>query len=54
MKKQGAILLGIGGDNSVAGEGTFFEGVLTSGYPTNATESAVQADIVAAGCRWAC
>jgi len=51
MKKQGAILLGIGGDNSVSGEGTFFEGVLTSGYPSNATESAVQANIVAAGYR---
>ncbi|WP_086668591.1 arabinofuranosidase catalytic domain-containing protein [Lentzea kentuckyensis] len=49
MKKQGAILLGIGGDNSVTGAGTFFEGVLTSGYPTNATEDAVQANIAAAG-----
>jgi len=49
MKKQGAILLGIGGDNSVSGAGTFYEGVLTSGYPTAATESAVQATITAAG-----
>jgi hypothetical protein len=49
MKKQGAILLGIGGDNSVSGAGTFYEGVLTSGYPTNATEEAVQANITAAG-----
>jgi non-reducing end alpha-L-arabinofuranosidase len=49
MKKQGAILLGIGGDNSVTGAGTFFEGVLTSGYPTNAVEDAVQANITAAG-----
>jgi hypothetical protein len=49
MKKQGAILLGIGGDNSVSGAGTFYEGVLTSGYPTDATESAVQANITAAG-----
>lgn len=49
MKKEGAILLGIGGDNSISGAGTFFEGVLTSGYPTNATEDAVQANITAAG-----
>lgn len=48
MKKQGAILLGIGGDNSVAGAGTFYEGVLTFGYPSNATEDAVQANITAA------
>jgi hypothetical protein len=49
MKKEGAILLGIGGDNSVTGRGTFFEGVLTSGYPTEATDNAVQANITAAG-----
>ncbi|GAA4461963.1 arabinofuranosidase catalytic domain-containing protein [Phytohabitans houttuyneae] len=49
MKKEGAILLGIGGDNSVTGRGTFFEGVLTSGYPSDATENAVQANIAAAG-----
>ncbi|GAA3799742.1 arabinofuranosidase catalytic domain-containing protein [Sphaerisporangium flaviroseum] len=49
MKKEGAILLGIGGDNSVSGRGTFFEGVMTSGYPSEATENAVQANITAAG-----
>jgi hypothetical protein len=49
MRKQGAILLGIGGDNSISGAGTFYEGVLTSGYPSNATEEAVQANITAAG-----
>ncbi|GAA0572892.1 hypothetical protein GCM10010172_66840 [Paractinoplanes ferrugineus] len=48
MKKEGAILLGIGGDNSVSGRGTFYEGVLTSGYPTAATENAVQANITTA------
>ena len=49
MKKEGAIILGIGGDNSKGGAGTFYEGVMTSGYPTDATENAVQANIVAAG-----
>jgi hypothetical protein len=49
MKKEGAILLGIGGDNSVTGTGTFYEGAMTSGYPSDATENAVQANIAAAG-----
>ncbi|MEV1249944.1 alpha-L-arabinofuranosidase B [Nonomuraea sp. NPDC049750] len=49
MKKEGAIILGIGGDNSVGARGTFYEGVMTSGYPSDATENSVQAGIVAAG-----
>ncbi|MBX6387016.1 MAG: AbfB domain-containing protein [Microbispora sp.] len=49
MKKEGAIILGIGGDNSVGARGTFYEGVMTSGFPSDATENAVQANIVAAG-----
>jgi hypothetical protein len=48
MKKEGAIILGIGGDNSVGAQGTFYEGVMTSGFPSDATENAVQANIVAA------
>lgn len=48
MKKEGAIILGIGGDNSHGAVGTFYEGVMTTGYPSDATESAVQADVVAA------
>ncbi|KAF7335005.1 Carbohydrate-binding module family 42 protein [Mycena venus] len=48
MKKEGAIILGIGGDNSDRGRGTFYEGVITSGYPSDATENKVQANIVAA------
>jgi hypothetical protein len=49
MKKQGAIILGIGGDNSNSAVGTFYEGYLTSGFPSDATDDAVQANIVAAG-----
>ena len=49
MKKQGAIILGIGGDNSKGAAGTFYEGVMTNGYPSSSTEAAVQANIVAAG-----
>jgi hypothetical protein len=48
MSKEGAIILGIGGDNSLWGQGTFYEGAMTSSYPTDATENAVQANIVAA------
>ncbi|RYP82664.1 hypothetical protein DL769_001571 [Monosporascus sp. CRB-8-3] len=48
MSKEGAIILGIGGDNSVGAQGTFYEGVMTSGYPSDATENSVQANVVAA------
>ncbi|KAL4765043.1 alpha-L-arabinofuranosidase B [Aspergillus foveolatus] len=48
MSKEGAIILGIGGDNSVSAQGTFYEGAMTDGYPDDATENSVQADIVAA------
>ena len=53
MKKQGAMVLGSGGDccatNNNLSEGTFYEGSLVSGYPSDASESLVQANIVAAG-----
>jgi hypothetical protein len=49
MKKQGAIILGIGGDNSNGAQGNFFEGVMTSGNASDANDDAVQANIVAAG-----
>jgi hypothetical protein len=48
MNKEGAIILGIGGDNSNGAAGTFYEGVMTSGYPSDTTENAVQANVVAA------
>jgi hypothetical protein len=49
MHKEGAIILGIGGDNSNGADGSFFEGAMTSGYPSDTTENAVQASIVSAG-----
>jgi non-reducing end alpha-L-arabinofuranosidase len=49
MKKEGAIVLGTGGDNSFMGVGDFFEGAMTTGYASDATEDAVQANVVAAG-----
>jgi hypothetical protein len=50
MRKQGAILLGNGGDNSNASQGTFYEGAMTAAgtFPTDATDQQVQANIVAA------
>lgn len=49
MKKQGSIILGIGGDNSDGAVGTFYEGVMTAGYASDATDDKIQANIVAAG-----
>ena len=49
MKVQNSIELGTGGDNSDLGKGEFFEGAVTAGYPSDATENAVQAGIVGAG-----
>ena len=46
---QGAIILGTGGDGSNGGTGTFFEGAMTKGNPPDATDDAIQANIVAAG-----
>jgi hypothetical protein len=48
MQKEGAIILGIAGDNSSAGRGTFFEGVMTAHYASDAADKAVQASIVSA------
>lgn len=49
MEKEGAIVLGTGGDDTNSDVGSFFEGVMTSGYTTAATDNAVQANIVSAG-----
>ena len=42
-------MLGVGGDNSPWGAGTFMEGVITKGFATNSTDEAVMANIVDAG-----
>jgi non-reducing end alpha-L-arabinofuranosidase len=49
MQQEGGIILGIGGDNSNWNMGTFFEGVMTAGYPSDAADDAVQANIVSVG-----
>lgn len=50
MRKQGAVLLGNGGDNSNGSQGTFYEGAMTAAgtFPTDATDQLVQANVVAA------
>ncbi len=50
MRKQGAILLGNGGDNSNGSQGTFYEGAMTLGgtFPSQETNQKVQANIVGA------
>jgi non-reducing end alpha-L-arabinofuranosidase len=49
MHQEGAIVLGTGGDDSNSSIGSFFEGVMTSGYPTDAADNSVQANIVSVG-----
>ena len=49
MKQEGAIILGIGGDNSNWAKGYFFEGVMTKGMPNAQAMKAVQKNVVGAG-----
>jgi len=46
MRKEGAIGLGTGGDNSNAATGNWFEGVMTTAYSSDAADDAVQTNIV--------
>jgi hypothetical protein len=50
MRKEGAVILGAGGDccysNNNASEGTFYEGAVVSGYPSDDTDDAIHANIV--------
>jgi non-reducing end alpha-L-arabinofuranosidase len=45
MRKEGAIGLGTGGDNSNAAQGNWFEGVMTHHYSSDQADSDVQASI---------
>merc|ERR1712087_390457 len=49
MRKRGGLILGTGGDNSDRALGIFYEGAMTTGYVSAATDDAIQAEIVAAG-----
>ena len=48
MHKKGGMLMGNGGDNGNGSAGTFYEGVMTVGYPSDETVAAVQRNIAAA------
>ena len=50
MRKQGAILLGNGGDNSNGSAGTFYEAAMTAAgtFPTAEVNQQIQANVVAA------
>jgi hypothetical protein len=47
-ENQGAVVLGVGGDNSNNSFGTFYEGAVVAGFPDDATELAVMQNIQAA------
>ncbi len=49
MHQEGAVILGTGGDNSNFSVGSFFEGAMTAGAPSNTTMVAVQANVVSVG-----
>ena len=51
LNTQGAIILATGGDNSNSAEGSFYEGFMATGYASDATDAAVQANIIAIGYR---
>ena len=46
---QGAVVLGTGGDNSNSSWGTFYEGAVTAGLPSDAVDAAIEANVAAAG-----
>jgi hypothetical protein len=45
---SGAVVLGVGGDNSNSSTGTFYEGVITAGRPSDATDALILANVQAA------
>jgi hypothetical protein len=47
MRKEGAVGLGTGGDNSNADQGQWFEGIMTTHFSSDEADQAVQANIVA-------
>ena len=45
---SGAVVLGVGGDNSNSSTGTFYEGVITAGRPSDATDALILTNVQAA------
>lgn len=49
LDSKGAVVLGVGGDNSNNSHGTFYEGAIVQGFPSDATEDAVFQNVKALG-----
>jgi len=49
MNNLGAIVIGVGGDNSNNSWGTFYEGAVLAGFPSDAAELAVMQNVKALG-----
>ncbi len=49
LGSQGAIVLGVGGDNSNNSWSTFYEGAIVQGFPADATEDAILQNLKALG-----
>ncbi len=49
LDSKGAVVLGVGGDNSNNSFGTFYEGAIVKGFPSDATEDAVFQHLKAVG-----
>ena len=49
MRKQGAIILGTGGDNSNGAVGNFYEGFIATGVTSAETDEKIQANIATVG-----
>jgi hypothetical protein len=49
MRLENSVLLGTGGGNDHGDTGEFFEGAVTSGFPSDATENAVQSELTSVG-----
>ena len=45
MRLENSVLLGTGGGNDDGDTGEFFEGAVTAGFPSDATENAVQSEL---------
>jgi hypothetical protein len=49
LDAKGAVVLGVGGDNSNNSWSTFYEGAIVQGYPPDASEDAVMQNLKALG-----
>jgi len=47
MRKQGAIILATGGDQSNSAKGNFYEGFMATGYASDETDAKIQKNIIA-------